>query len=149
MINQSTKDTPDTPIVTAGFMRPVNYKYLSSPYGWRVHPIFKKKKFHSGVDLACAMGTPIKAANNGKVIYAGWYGGYGKVVIIDHGKINGRQISTLYAHMSSIKAAVGQNVARGQVIGNVGSTGYSTGPHLHFEVRVNGKTDNPFNYISK
>lgn len=149
LINRSTKDSSDVPVVTAGFMRPVNSYRLTSPYGWRVHPIFKQKKFHSGIDMACPSGTPIKVANNGKVIYAGWYGGYGKVVIVDHGKINGHPTTTLYAHMSSIKAAVGQSVTRGQVIGNVGSTGYSTGPHLHFEVRVNGKTQNPFNYISK
>ena len=93
------------------------------------------------------MGTPIRAANSGRVIYTGWYGGYGKVVIIDHGNVHGKPTSTLYAHQSRIAASNGNNVSRGQIIGYVGSTGYSTGPHLHFEVRINGRPVNPLNYI--
>ena len=80
-------------------------------------------------------------------MYVGWYGGYGKVVIIDHGQYNGKAISTLYAHLSSYNVSVGQKISQGQKIGNAGSTGYSTGPHLHFEVRVRGQVQNPLNYI--
>ena len=93
------------------------------------------------------MGTPIKASNSGRVIYSGWYGGYGKVVILDHGNIHGSPTTTLYAHMSQPKVSVGQNVTKGQVIGLSGSTGYSTGPHCHFEVRINGKPQNPNNFL--
>ena len=92
-------------------------------------------------------GTPIKAANSGRVIFTGWYSGYGKVVIIDHGKINGVPTTTLYAHMSTISAKQGANVVRGSVIGKVGTTGYSTGPHLHFEVRQKGNPVNPTNFV--
>ena len=91
--------------------------------------------------------TPIKASNSGKVIYSGWYGGYGKVVILDHGVVNGKPITTLYAHMNTIKVSNGQYVTKGQVLGLEGTTGYSTGPHCHYEVRVNGQPNNPVSYI--
>jgi murein DD-endopeptidase MepM/ murein hydrolase activator NlpD len=120
---------------------------ISSPFGWRTHPIFNSRTFHSGVDIAGPNYGSIRASNSGKVIYSGWYGGYGKVVIVDHGTVNGHPITTLYAHMSSIKAQNGQTVNKGDVLGYEGTTGYSTGPHLHFEVRVNGKPNNPLNYI--
>jgi len=132
--------------VTTGFIRPLGGK-ITSPFGYRTHPIFHSRIFHSGVDIAAPMGTPIKASNSGKVIMAGWYGGYGKVVIIDHGVIRGQSITTLYGHMSSIGVSQGQRVTQGQVIGKVGSTGYSTGPHCHFEVRVKGQPRNPLNFI--
>ena len=144
MISKTTSNS--TVKVTTAFDLPLHGRF-SSPFGWRTHPIFKTKTFHSGQDIAAPMGTPIKAANSGKVIYSGWYGGYGKVVIIDHGNFNGQPLSTLYAHMSRQKVSVGQQVAKGQVIGLVGSTGYSTGPHCHFEVRVNGKPVNPLAYV--
>ncbi len=144
MISKTTKDSGV--VVTGGFLMPVTGK-ISSPYGEREHPIFKSKKMHTGIDIAAAMGTPIKASNAGKVIYSGWYGGYGRVVILDHGSCTGLPTTTLYAHMSRQKVVVGQNVVRGQVIGLVGSTGYSTGPHLHFEVRINGKHQNPRNFL--
>ncbi|MBE7705861.1 MAG: hypothetical protein E7Z91_01260 [Cyanobacteria bacterium SIG30] len=144
----TTNDSQKVTSASGSFLRPVNGR-VSSPYGYRTHPIFKRRIFHSGVDLASPAGTPIKAANSGKVIFCGWYGGYGKVVIIDHGKVNGQNTTTLYAHMSAFNTAQGKSVNRGQVIGKVGSTGYSTGPHLHFEVRVNGKTTNPFNYVPR
>ncbi len=134
--------------VSGGFIRPVGGP-VTSPYGWRVHPIFKRKIYHSGVDLGMPMNAPVKAANAGKVIFVGWYGGYGKVVIIDHGRINGVPTTTLYAHLNSYRVAVGSNVAKGQVIANIGTTGYSTGPHLHFEVRQNGQPTNPFNFIPR
>lgn len=144
MISKTTQNSGV--VVTGGFLTPVQGR-LSSPFGWRIHPKFKSRKFHNGIDIAAPMGTPIKAANAGKVIFSGWYGGYGRVVILDHGQVNGVPTTTLYAHMSRQKVVVGQSVVRGQTIGLVGSTGYSTGPHLHFEVRINGKPQNPQNYI--
>lgn len=116
---------------------------ITSPFGWRRHPIFGVRKFHSGVDLAGPNHSPIKAADSGNVLYSGWYGGYGKVVIVSHG--NG--LATLYAHMSKTNAKPGDNVKKGDVVGYEGSTGFSTGPHLHFEVRVNGKPNNPLNFV--
>ena len=140
--------TPDTSgiKVTTGFIRPVGGQ-ITSPFGYRVHPIFKTRKFHSGIDIAAPMNTAIKASNTGKVIMAGWYGGYGKVVIIDHGVVRGQPITTLYGHLNSICVSQGQKVSQGQMIGRVGTTGYSTGPHCHFEVRVKGQPRNPLNYI--
>lgn len=116
---------------------------ITSPFGYRMHPIFKVRKMHTGVDMRAAMGTPIHAAQAGTVISAGWRGGYGKCVVISHSG----NLSTLYAHLSSIGVSVGQKVGRGHVIGAVGSTGYSTGPHLHFEVRVGGSPVNPAGYL--
>lgn len=133
-------------VSSAGFLRPIGGR-ISSPFGWRTHPIFNSKTFHSGVDIAGPNKGSIRASNSGKVIYSGWYGGYGKVVILDHGTINGKPTTTLYAHMSSIKVGQGQYVNKGDVIGFEGTTGYSTGPHVHFEVRINGKPNNPLNYI--
>ena len=133
-------------VSSAGFLRPIGGR-ISSPFGWRTHPIFNSKTFHSGVDIAGPNKGSIRASNSGKVIYSGWYGGYGKVVILDHGTVNGKPTTTLYAHMSSIKVGQGQYVNKGDVIGFEGTTGYSTGPHVHFEVRINGKPNNPLNYI--
>ncbi len=133
-------------VSSTGFIYPISGR-ISSPFGWRTHPIFKSRIFHSGIDIAGPNGGAIKASNDGKVIFSGWYGGYGKVVILDHGVINGQPITTLYAHMSAINVSNGQVVKKGQTIGREGSTGYSTGPHCHFEVRVNGKPTNPLNYI--
>ena len=130
---------------TSDFIMPA-YGPVTSPFGWRTHPIFKTRKFHSGVDLGVPMGTAIKCSNSGVVTFVGWYGGYGKVVIVDHGIYKGKPLSTLYAHLSSYSVSKGQKVSRGQVIARSGSTGYSTGPHLHFEVRVNGKPVSPFSY---
>jgi murein DD-endopeptidase MepM/ murein hydrolase activator NlpD len=144
MISRSTRNSGVT--VSGGFILPAHGR-ITSPFGWRTHPIFKSKIFHTGIDYAVPMGTPIKASNSGKVIYAGWYGGYGKVVILDHGSCTGAPTTTLYAHMSQPKVYVGENVVRGQIIGLSGSTGYSTGPHVHFEVRINGKPQNPNNYL--
>ena len=98
---------------------------------------------HQGIDIAAPTGTPIVAAKAGDVIFAGGMGGYGNCVIIDHGG----GFSTLYGHQSRIAAGDGQSVERGQVIGYVGSTGHSTGPHLHFETRVNGSAQNPRRYL--
>jgi murein DD-endopeptidase MepM/ murein hydrolase activator NlpD len=116
---------------------------VTSGFGYRIHPIFHVRKLHTGVDFDCEMGDSIKAAAAGTVIFTGWRGGYGKCTIIDHGG----GIATLYAHQSTISVTAGQVVARGAVIGKVGSTGYSTGPHLHFEVRVNGSPVDPMGYL--
>jgi len=149
IVKTVNKSSATTSITTTGnFVRPVAGP-VTSPYGTRIHPIFKKKIFHSGVDIGAPYGRNVKAANSGKVIFTGWYGGYGKVVIIDHGKVNGVPTTTLYAHLSSYRVSKGATVYKGQVIANIGTTGYSTGPHLHFEVRRNGVTTNPFNYIPR
>lgn len=145
-----TKTTEQTPVkeqtqTTGTFLRPVSGR-VTSPFGNRVHPIFKRTIFHSGIDFGMPMGAQVKASNSGKVIYVGWYGGYGKVVIIDHGKVNGVPVTSLYAHLSSYRVSNGASIYKGQVIGNVGTTGYSTGPHLHFEIRENGKPVNPKKY---
>jgi murein DD-endopeptidase MepM/ murein hydrolase activator NlpD len=112
---------------------------VGSRFGMRFHPILRRSRMHTGVDIAASSGTPIGAAGGGEVIYAGRRGGYGNTVMVDHG----RGKVTLYAHMSSIAVRVGQVVTRMQMIGRVGSTGLSTGPHLHYEVRMNGTPVNP------
>jgi murein DD-endopeptidase MepM/ murein hydrolase activator NlpD len=116
---------------------------LSSRFGYRTHPISGVRKLHTGLDIAAPSGTPIKAADDGTVVFAGWRGGYGKTLIVSHG--NG--LATLYAHQSALLVGSGARVGKGQVIGRVGSTGYSTGPHLHFEVRKNGSPVDPLSYL--
>jgi len=126
---------------TGALLRPVPGA-VSSGFGKRVHPISGGVKMHNGVDMNARMGDPIKAAEAGVVIVSGVKGGYGNAVMIDHG---GGMV-TLYGHQSKLGVSVGQTVARGQVIGWVGATGQATGPHLHFEVRINGTPRNPVNY---
>lgn len=126
------------------FVKPV-LGWLSSNFGYRTHPIFKRRIFHSGIDFAAPSGQKIIAADRGSVVFSGWWGGYGKATILDHGN----NITTVYAHQSRIVAKKGQQVEKGQLIGYVGSTGYSTGPHLHFEVRKNGTPINPTTYFKK
>jgi len=116
---------------------------LISGFGNRMHPILGYVRFHSGIDLAAAYGTLVKAADGGQVIQAAYSGGYGYCIIIYHGG----GFATYYAHLSSFNVSVGQMVQRGQVIGLVGSTGLATGPHLHFEVRINGQPQNPLAYL--
>ena len=118
-------------------------KKITSKYGYRIHPIQKVRKLHTGIDIGAKKGAEIKASASGKVSMAKYYGGYGNCIIIDHGG----GMSTLYAHMSAYVAKEGDWVSQGQVIGKVGSTGNSTGPHLHFEVRVNGQTVDPQGYV--
>ncbi|WP_024832285.1 murein hydrolase activator EnvC family protein [Ruminiclostridium josui] len=118
------------------------YTRISSPYGYRIHPIYKVRKLHTGIDIDAPSGATIVAANSGKVIMAGWNGGYGNCVIIDHGG----GLATLYAHQSKILVQVGDTLKKGDTVGKVGSTGLSTGPHLHFEVRKGGETTDPLTY---
>jgi murein DD-endopeptidase MepM/ murein hydrolase activator NlpD len=123
------------------FLRPVPGR-ITSPFGWRIHPLTHTRRFHDGVDLACGGGTPIHAADKGRVVLAGWYGPYGQAVIIDHGS----GMSTLYGHTrsGSLRVCTGQIVQRGQIIAGVGSTGWSTGNHLHFSVRRYGRPVPPY-----
>jgi murein DD-endopeptidase MepM/ murein hydrolase activator NlpD len=118
---------------------------INSPFGTRVHPVFKTKSFHSGIDIASPQGTPVKAAAPGEVLFEGWMRGYGRVVIIDHG----RDYSTVYAHMSSTRVKEGAVVKAGTVVGAVGDTGTTTGYHLHFEVRVGSAAKNPLDYLKR
>ncbi|MDY3618569.1 murein hydrolase activator EnvC family protein [Agathobaculum sp.] len=120
------------------------YTSNSSAYGWRIHPIFGTRKFHSGEDIPAPTGASILAAASGTVVTAGWVSGYGNYTVIDHGG----GYMTAYGHQSAIYVSVGQSVSAGETIGAVGSTGNSTGPHLHFEVYVNGATQNPMDYFS-
>ena len=130
---------------TGSFIFPVaSYVYISSRFGERVHPITGELKNHNGMDIASNMGTTVYAADGGKVVLADWNGGYGNCIMIDHG--NGYK--TLYGHLSSISVSEGQNVSQGAVIGAVGSTGNSTGPHLHFEVYANDSRIDPEQFYS-
>jgi murein DD-endopeptidase MepM/ murein hydrolase activator NlpD len=119
------------------------YGPVSSEFGWRVHPISGTERLHAGIDFAVDYGTPIFAAGGGTVIFSGWYGGYGYAVILDHGG----GITTLYAHADELLVSEGIWVNAGTIIAKVGSTGYSTGPHLHFEVRENGEPVDPRGYL--
>ena len=127
---------------TGRFMWPCRGE-ITSYFGWRTHPIFGTTKYHSGMDIAVDYGTPIMAADSGTVIYSGWLGGYGYAVMIDHGS----GLVTLYAHNQSLNVYEGQYVSKGTCIAYAGSTGYSTGPHCHFEVRLHGEVTEPLNYL--
>lgn len=116
---------------------------ITSPFGYRTHPIFGTTIFHAGIDIGVDYGTPIHAADSGVVVYSGWISGYGNAVIIDHGG----GVSTLYGHNQSLAVSEGQSVSKGSVIAYAGSTGNSTGPHCHFEVDVNGSPVNPMGYL--
>ena len=122
---------------------PTDSRYITSEFGGRIHPITGIYTGHTGIDIGASYGSPVYAAESGTVILADWYGGYGNAVIIDHGS----GISTLYGHNSSLAVSAGQTVSRGQVIASCGSTGWSTGPHVHFEVRINGEYVNPLSYL--
>ncbi len=117
---------------------------MTSPFGVRIDPFFHAPSMHTGMDFRATPGDPIYATAAGKVVKAGWEGGYGQMVEIDHGE----GLSTRYGHMSSIGVKVGQKVRAGQVIGRVGSTGRSTGPHLHYETRINGEAVNPERFLA-
>ena len=116
---------------------------ITSRFGTRTHPVLGYRRFHAGIDFGASSGTPVNAADSGRVIFSGWYGGYGNAVIIDHGG----GITTLYGHNSRLLVSEGQTVQQGQAIAAVGSTGLSTGPHLHFEVRRNGNPVDPLGFL--
>jgi murein DD-endopeptidase MepM/ murein hydrolase activator NlpD len=124
-------------------VHPVPGAPITSPFGSRVHPIYGTVRMHTGIDFGADSGTAIRAAADGVVVSASWYGGYGNATIIDHGG----GLATLYGHQSSMGVSAGQKVTAGQTIGRVGCTGDCTGPHLHFETRVNGDPVNPANYL--
>ena len=127
---------------TGQLATPVNAP-ITSDFGWRIHPIYGTRRLHAGTDFGVDEGTPVHAADGGVVVEAGWISGYGYTVIIDHG--NG--MSTLYAHNSDVAVSPGQTVSKGQVVSYSGNTGGSTGPHLHFEVRINGEPTDPMGYL--
>ena len=134
------------PEVTAGGPGSLSWPVsgpITSPFGMRADPVGPGFRMHTGIDIGAPMGATITAAAGGRVIFAGWYGGYGNAIILDHGG----QTSTLYGHCSQIFVANGQEVQRGQAIGAVGATGDATGPHLHFEVRINGVPVDPAGHL--
>ena len=116
---------------------------VTSGFGNRVHPIYGTVRFHAGLDISASSGTPVVSARSGSVLWVGTQGGYGETVIVD----NGGGVTTVYPHLSGYNTSVGATVAQGEVIGFVGSTGLSTGPHLHFEVRVGGVAQDPMAYL--
>lgn len=124
-------------------LTPVPGAPITSPFGYRIHPIYGTSRLHTGIDYGASEGTPIRASADGVVVSASWFGGYGNATIIDHGG----GIATLNGHQSSMSVSAGQKVTQGQTIGRVGCTGDCTGPHVHFEVRVNGDPVNPANYF--
>ncbi|MBC2670328.1 M23 family metallopeptidase [Novosphingobium piscinae] len=132
-----------TDTVSIPSLVPVEGVRLTSDFGMRWHPVLGGRRAHKGVDLAAPAGTPIRASADGVVERADWFAGYGLYVALEHGG----QIETRYGHMSRLNVAAGQRVRKGDVIGYVGSTGRSTGPHLHYEVRIGGEAVNPIPYL--
>lgn len=133
---------PVSPSSVQGFIYPLRGA-ISSSYGMRKHPIYGDVRMHTGTDIDGKSGAPIVAAKEGRVIFAGAFGGYGNCVIIQHGT----GVSSLYGHLSSIDVSVGNTIGKGEFIGRVGSTGVATGPHLHFEVRLNGDPKDPMLFL--
>ncbi len=135
---------PETEYVGGAYVWPApTTKYVTSLFGWRIHPIFNTWKYHSGADIAGSTGDSILAAASGTVILSEYYGGYGECIIIDHGG----GLTSLYGHLNSRYVSVGQTVSGGETIGAMGSTGWSTGPHLHLEFAENGELVDPFDYV--
>lgn len=127
-------------------LMPVQGRF-SSPFGMRFDPVYHVWRLHAGLDIAAPGGTPIVAAASGVVVRAGWAGGYGNYTCISHGQVGGRGLATCYGHQSAILVGYGQRVSRGQLIGRVGTTGDSTGNHLHFEVRLDGRPVDPMGWL--
>ena len=141
IIRKSARAGQRGPILTlrnGALLRPVAGP-ITSGYGWRIHPIFRTREFHTGIDIAAPYGTPVEAAHDGIVIFNGWMRGYGLLVILDHGG----GLTTTYSHLSASVVHVSDHIVRGGVIGRIGSTGWSTGPHLFFEVREDGAPVDP------
>ena len=139
-----TYDANPTTYTGGAFLWPVpSTTRISSPYGYRIHPVYKTRKFHAGIDISAAYGAEILAAADGIVTLAATNGGYGQCIIINHGS----GLATLYGHNSQLLVEYGQEVKKGDLIAYAGSTGVSTGPHLHFEVRENGSTRNPMEFF--
>lgn len=124
------------------FLRP-GYGVVTDPYGPRINPVTGESGFHTGVDLGDPYGAPVAASKSGVVVYSSWIDGYGNTIILDHGG----GVQTLYGHNSELLVSVGQSVSRGQTIARVGTTGMSTGPHIHWEIRINGQHTNPMGYL--
>ncbi|MBM7561938.1 murein hydrolase activator EnvC family protein [Fusibacter tunisiensis] len=145
-LTEIIKNLELAPVYVGGEMLwPVPGEYtITSPFGNRLHPITKQYKMHTGIDIGAPMNTSIVAAQTGTIVYANWYGGYGKTIIVDHGGGH----TTLYAHLNQILGDVGSVVKKGDMIGKMGTTGVSTGSHLHFEVRINGDYVDPYPYIT-
>lgn len=134
---------PDMEYTGGQFLWPTNTTYVTSPFGFRVHPVTGIWSGHTGIDIGCGMNSPVYASASGTVIIAQWYGGYGNAVVIDHGS----GLSTLYGHNNELLVSPGQTVTQGQVIARSGTTGISTGPHLHFEIREFGNYVDPMKYF--
>ncbi|PEQ12396.1 hypothetical protein B2G71_12275 [Novosphingobium sp. PC22D] len=132
-----------TPAVSIPSRTPLEGYHLTSSFGMRVHPVTGGLRGHKGIDLGAPIGTPIYATADGVISKASWFGGYGLFISIEHGG----ELQTRYGHMSRLNVAEGQRVRKGEIIGFVGSTGRSTGPHLHYEVRVKGEAVNPIPYM--
>ena len=133
----------ERPTVSVPSLTPVNGARMSSGFGMRIHPVRGGRRMHKGIDLAAPTGTPVYATADGIVDLARWGRGYGLYIKLDHGA----SLETRYAHLSRLAVAAGERVQKGDVIGYVGSTGWSTGPHLHYEVRVDGVAVNPIHYM--
>lgn len=131
--------TPALSLPSAAFVYPLVGTRVSSDYGWRKHPVVKAVRHHDGIDLAAPQGALIRAVRSGTVVFADPYGGYGNLIVVKHGN----DMTSHYGHCSEIKVHTGQRVKAGEIIGTVGSTGRVTGPHLHFEIRINGVPENP------
>ncbi|KHS57024.1 MULTISPECIES: murein hydrolase activator EnvC family protein [Terrisporobacter] len=141
--SNSGSSSTSNAVISNGSWPVPGYSRISSPFGYRIHPVLGTKKLHTGIDIPAPTGTPAVAVASGTVIYSGVQGSYGNTVMIRHD--NG--LVSLYAHNSSLVVKVGDRVKKGQVVTKIGSTGRSTGPHLHFEIRVNGTPQNPLNYL--
>jgi len=142
LINKSVAKARKEPKSTGRMAWPARGRLVSG-FGYRRHPLWGGTHFHTGIDIAAPYGVPVRAADSGEVIFSGWWDGFGKSVVINHG----RSITTVYGHLSRLYVRSGQVIGKGQVIGLIGSSGYSTGPHLHFEVRLRGKPVNPMGWL--
>ena len=133
---------------SADMVWPANGR-LTSRYGYRTHPIYGDRRMHTGIDIAAGTGVPIVASDDGTVLLSGYSGGYGNLTVVEHASRGGRSVTTSYAHQSASYVQDGQQVRRGQIIGRAGATGNVTGPHLHFEVRLDGEPVDPLNYVER